>query len=238
MLVEVIQIVEDALFGHNIYVAGAAIKDADAELVVRAVNAILDDWNAERRGLFVNRFDTFATVGALNPHTLGPTGTWVLPQRPVSIEGAWWVVGTGIYSPVFVSHDPEWYGARTIVAMTPPMGLYYAPTVPNGSVYLVGVPATSISLRLLTRRQFDQVIVTDSLELPQGYRSALTLTTMEHIAESFGRPVTPKLESRAGAARARIFANNLIVPTLHTNAAGLPGSDGGWWDYRTGSWKP
>ena len=236
MAVEVLQIVKDALYAHNVYMAGATIKDADAETCVAQVNTILDDWNAERQAVYVDRFDTFVTTPSLQPHTIGPSGVWVLAQRPVSIEGAVWLSAGVVSGRITIHRDPSWWDTQAPAAGSLSADAYYAPEMPNGKLYFVGIPVGAVSVRLLTRSQFAAVVITDSLQLPQGYRSALTLTLMENIAETFGKDVSAKLADRAGKARGRIFSNNLIVPSLSASGQGLPGLSGGRWDARTGQW--
>lgn len=237
MSVEVLQIVKDAAYGHNLYVAGASIRDADVELIVGAINTVLDDWNAARQAIYVDRFSTFVTVPALQPHTIGPSGVWVLAQRPVSIERAAWLDSTGAVVGHLVVHaDPDWWDAQAPYPSAGGTDAYYAPEMPNGKLYFVGVPSGAIRIRLLTRSEFTAVAVTDSLELPQGYRSALTLTVMEAIAEPFGKQVSATLSARAGIARGRVFANNLHVPSLSAQGLGLPGTRGPRFDARTGQW--
>jgi len=239
MTVEVLQVVKDVLFGFNIYMAGETIKDADAEYVLGQVNAVLDDWNAERQAVWSSAFANYVTVPALQPHLLGPTGTagWIVAERPVAIDGADWVVGTGIYQPLEVSMDPAWFAARSTYFSTAPSGLYYAADVPNGKVYFVGQPSSATTIRLQTRTLIAHVLITDSVTLPQGYRSALTLTVMEAVADAYGKTVPATLATRAGEARARIFSNNLVVPSLVTRQAGMPSDNTPRrWDYRTGQW--
>jgi len=224
------------LYRLNVYAAGASIKDGDAENCVDAVNEILSDWNAERQAVYVDRFDTFTTTPALQPHTIGPTGVWAMAQRPVSIEAATWLSAGAVAGRITIHRDPLWWDAQSSAAGSLSADAYYAPEMPNGKLYFVGIPVGAASVRLLTRSQFAPVVITDSLELPQGYPSALTLTLMETVAEDFGKDVSAKLERDAGKARGRIFANNLHVPSLSASGQGLPGLSGGRWDARTGQW--
>lgn len=234
MTVEVVRIVARALSRLNVYASGASIKDADAETCVDALNEILDGWNAERQAIYVDRFTSFVTTPALQPHTIGPTGVWVVPQRPVSIEGAAWLAAPGTYTPFPVTMDPRWWQQQSSYASPQPIAAYYAPSLPNGELYFIGAPNGAITIRLLTRYQFTAVALIDTLELPQGYYPALTLTLMEAVSEDFGKEISAKLAMDAGKARARIFGNNLRVRPLRAGA-GVPGLSRGFYDYRTGT---
>lgn len=239
MTVDVLQIVKDVLYGWNIYMPGEAIKSADSDYVLGQINATLDDWNAQRSAVWSQVFTPRVTVPGLQPHLLGPTGTvgWIVPQRPVSVDGARWVIGVGLYAPIFVSMDPNWWAQRSTWTGAAPSGLYYSADEPNGKVYFVGQPTGSVTIELQTRTLIAGVALIDTIDLPQGYRSALTLTVMEAIAEAFGKEVSAKLEKAAGKSRARIFSNNLVVPSLTTRQAGMPSDNmPRRWDYRTGTW--
>lgn len=237
MSVAVLQIVTDALVGLNVTMTGESVSPNDGAYCLGALNAILDDWNADRSSAWAETFYPFTLTPSLQPHTIGPTGTWVTPVRPVSIEAMAIEISSGVWSPISIQTDPDWWAAQSMPgqANSVQYAVYYAPDVPNGSLYFANVPTTAAAVKVLTRTALTSVLLTSSLTLPQGYQSALTLTLEESIAETFGREVSGTLTRRAGQARARIFNNNLVVPALVTREPGMDG--GGHWDYRTLSYK-
>lgn len=238
-LVPVLTIVTHALKGIGAYGPGEPIKPADAADVLDAVNLILDDWGADAQASWAEVFTNFATTPSLNPHTIGPTGTWVLPVRPVTIDGLAWQVATGIYAPITVHDDPGWWLTQTVLNPGLLTQAFYSPDLPNGSLYFTGLPSSATTVRVMTRTALAAVALTASINLAPGYQSALELTTMEAIVDDFHLTLTEKQIQRAGKARSRIFANNLRVPSLSTAGLGLPGTcGGGWWDYRIGGWRP
>jgi hypothetical protein len=232
----VLGVISNALMGLNIYAAGESIKPADANLCLFWLNLILDDWNLDPQASYAEPFTVFASTG-VNPQTIGPSGTWVLPARPPSIQGVAYDLGGGIYQEIYVTDDPQWWAAQQSILTGPPAGAYYEAAEPNGKLYFNNIPASATNIRLLLRMYFGRVALTDVLVLPPGYESALTLTLMESIAEPLHATVSASLTKRAGKARALIFAANLRVPTLSTRGLGLPGSQGGIWDYRTGTFR-
>src|SRR5947207_752254 len=238
MSVGVLTLVTHALTGLNVYAPDEALSAADGETTRAALQTILDDWTAERAAIVAELFTTWPLTPGLSPHTIGPTGTFVVASRPVSIDGAALVLSAGVYEPIFVTSDPAWWAmwsSPTVGGI--PTSCYYEPSVPNGAIYFAGTPTAAGSVRLMTRTTFPTAIaLTDSLDLAPGYQSALELTLMETIAETpFGRAVSADLAKRAGQARARSFRNNTVVPTLTTAQPGMPGARGGRWNYLTGT---
>lgn len=236
MAVPVATIISHVLVnGLAVYASGEPIKPADALTVFEAITLVLDDWSADPQTSVAGVFTPFTTTPLLQPHTIGPTGVWVLPVRPVKIDGAALSLGGGIWTPIRVHHDPQWWLAQSIVPSATTNSAYYAPDVPNGSLYFAGIPQAAVSVQLLTRWAVGAAIQTSSLILPPGYQSALEYTVMERVVDGFHAVLTPNQIRLAGLARARIFGNNLRVPTLRARGQGVPGLSRGAWDYRTGT---
>jgi len=221
-----------------VYAPGEPIKPEDALTVLEAVNAVLDDWSAEAQSSVAGVISTFTTTPALQPHTIGPSGTWTLPIRPVKIDGAAIALSAGFFSTLKVHDDPVWWLGQVSAGVAGSQtDAYYAPDVPDGALYFAAIPSTAIEVRILTRWTIGAAAgVTASLVLPPGYQSALELTTADAVADAFHAKLTDRQIQRAGKARARIFGNNLVVRSLSAAGLGLPGMRAGRWDYRTGTW--
>lgn len=238
MSVPVLTIIGHVLVnGLAVYASGEAIKPADANTVLDAINAVLDDWSATPQASVTGVISTFTTTPSLQPHTIGPSGTWVLPVRPVAIDGAAIALSTGVYTPLRVHTDPQWQIGRALLTTGSLTDAYYAPDVPNGSLSFANVPTSALSVRLLTRWVLGAVTETASLVLPPGYQSALEYTVMERVVDAFHATLTANQIRLAGQARARMFGNNLRVPSLSAAGLGLPSLGTGWWDYTTGEMR-
>jgi len=234
----VLAIITRALVGLNVYATNEPIKPADAQICLDWLNLILDDWAAEIQASYAAQFLTFTATGGLQPHTIGPSGTWTVAARPPTIDAITLILGSGLYRNIPVSMDPQWWAHQTSVLTSTIVAAFYSPDEPNGSLYFRGIPSGGESLRLMMRTTIGPVGLTDVIVLPQGYASALTLTLQEAIAEPMHATLSSALIARAGKARARIFGNNLRIRPLSTSGLGLPGTRRGtWWDYRTGLWR-
>jgi hypothetical protein len=231
-------IIANALAGHNIYLPGESVPPAAAETCRSLLNQIIDAWNADAGASVAEVFTPFNTTPNLQPHTVGPTGVWVLPVRPVAIDAAALALGNGQWAEIAVHDDGAWWNGRTPIAGAPITALYYSADLPNGSIYLDGAPTGISTVRLMTRTVLTAVLLTQSITLAPGGELALTLTLQEAIAEPFHATISPALERRAGQARGKYFKNNLRIPTLSAAGQGAPGMQhDGSWDYRIGGFR-
>lgn len=218
-----------------------SLSSTDAQNGLRKLTRLIDNWNAVRVAVYADRFTTYTLVPSLQPHTIGPAAsspTFTVTQRPVSIESANLVltsVSPAVYQGITI-RTAEWWGQLTVPTLSTsiPTDLYYAPDWPLGQIYLWPVPDTAYGLELQTRIVLDDLELDDTLTMPPGYRDALILTLGEMLAP--GYPIAVPQPVAAAEARARIFANNDVTPSLSTHDSGMPGHGAGgqYFSWRTG----
>lgn len=222
----------------TILATGETLSDTEAAFGLQKLVRLFDNWNAERSGVYANRLTTYTPLTPnLNPHTLGPTGTFTTSQRPVSIEWANLVI-SGVRYPLNI-RGSQWWAALPIPALATdiPSDLHYEPDWPDGSLYLYPVPAAAYGLELLTRIVLAELALDDTVSIPTGYRDAVILTVGEMIAPSYP-PAVPSPDL-AAKSRARIFANNDEIPPLMTRDSGIPQQRGGRsFNYLSGQFEP
>jgi hypothetical protein len=230
-------IVTDAAFERGLIAAGETLSPENADTLLGMLARLVDNWNAEREAIYSTDFLTFTFTPGLNPHTIGPTGTWVTASRPVTIEAASVVLSGAssanqINAPSIYLHDqsvgvPRWYQSLTMPNITTsyPTDGYYDATYPNGSLYLWPVPSTAYQCQLQVRGVLAAYTLSTTFAMPPGYRDAVTLTLAE-AADGFGFPTPSTLPARAAVSRSRIFRNNTGGGALRTNDAGMSGSSG------------
>lgn len=224
-------IVTDALAELNVFAAGDTIPPDDADFVLRKMNRVIDLWNADGASSYGDSFTSYTLTPALQPHTIGPTGTFAVATPPEVIDGANYITGTGtsaVRIPIAI-RDRFWWANESVQAITSsiPTDLYYAKGATNGSIYLWPVPSAASTLELMVRRLLTQLTLVSTFALPQGYQEALTLTVAEAIAPAYEQQPSPSLARSAAKARAILFASNRLTPRLHTQDAGMPGGCGG-----------
>jgi hypothetical protein len=191
------------------------------------LNDLLDTWAAKRRFAYNVSFTAYTLTPNLSPHTIGPTGTFVVAQRPVKVVGATLIltnVTPNIDSPVLRIRDDDWWNAQAVksLASQTPTDLYYSPDFPNGSLYFWPVPNFAWGVRLELWGLISQFAsLSTAFSMPPGYRNAITLSLAERLAESFGKTVTPVLMRDAQLARTAIEGNNNTSPRISTKDSGM-----------------
>ena len=65
---------------------GEALSADDQAWVLQKLQRVIDTFNAKRTMVYANNFTPFTLVANLAPHTIGPTGTFQVAQRPVEFD--------------------------------------------------------------------------------------------------------------------------------------------------------
>ena len=200
-------------------IAGSESPDAaDTSYVLSKLNRVLDNWAATWEAAYTDTVVTGTLTPALQPHLIGPTGTWVVTQRPVSIEAINLVIGTARYALTPLDMD-KWMGISSPEwTATEPTHFNYRASFPNGSLYLWPVPTSAYTVEIQTRGLLTQLALATTVYLPPGYWDALVLTGSESCAKHFHATPPDRLE--AAKARGRIAAANAKTPRLSSDAPG------------------
>jgi hypothetical protein len=205
------------------------------------LNGILDEWNATRIATYEASFTEWTLTPALDPHTIGPTGTFVVTQRPVRILGANLTIGTGtsLVRYRIDVRDAKWWEDQPVpnIQSSVPTDLYYSADWPNGSLYFWPVPTAAYGVELVVAFVLAQLTVNSAFSMPPGYQRALMLTLAEDLLSPLSQPANPMLMEKARKARAAVFGNNNDPVRIRTRDAGMPGGitgGSGGFNWRTG----
>ena len=200
-------------------VGGTEVADAaDTSYVLGKLNRVLDSWAATWEAAYTDTVTAHVLTPSLNPHLIGPTGTWVVTQRPVSIEAINLVIGTARYALSPLDLD-EWMGISSPEwTATEPTHFNYRASFPLGQLYLWPIPTSAYTVEIQTRGLLTQLALATTVYLPPGYHDALVLTGAEACARHFHATPPDRLE--AAKARGRIAAANAKTPKLSSDAPG------------------
>lgn len=234
-------IVTNAMLELGILSGTETASGPDAAFVLSKLCLLYNGWNAFRPAVFCMEFTSFTLVPSTGTYTLGPTGAFVLAQRPVTLDGCNIVltdVTPNVRNPMN-PRDWQWWQAQSVRSITSsyPTDFYYKPSFPNGQLNVWPVPTVAYGIETVTRNLIDDTLsLDDVIDQPPGYQNAVTLTLAEDIAGAFGKSISAILERNARQARALIYANNDFTGSMATVDAGMPSANANAasWNYKTG----
>jgi hypothetical protein len=235
LAISVLQLLTDALMEIGVVNAVDAPSAEDAALALRKLNELFDDWNAEYGMIYADTITAYTLTPDQNPHTIGPTGDFVVTSRPERIKSAYYLTSDGYRYPITV-RDAAWYADVGDPERTAeiPTDLYLETAWPDGNLWLYPVPDTARQIELRVPVVIGQVVLGDTFWMPPGYKSAVTLTLAESLAAPFKVPLSPLTVRSAAKARARVYSKNVRIPRLQTQDSGMPCAGGDGYDYRRG----
>lgn len=223
----VLDIVTNALAEINVYAQGEAPSQADAMFSFTKLNVLMDAWSAIRPFASSLSFLQFLFTPNLAPHTIGPSGTFVMAQRPTRLEGAMVIlnnVNPPVNTPITI-RDAEWWKNQPLPGQLSsfPTDVYYDPTFPNGTLNFWPVAQTAWGVLLETWGLIAQFASLNSIfSMPPGYQMAIELTLAEYLAKPFGATADADLIRRAAKARAAVLSLNTQPPRIETMDSGMP----------------
>lgn len=211
--------------------AGNQINGNEVQDVMDVINMLFDLWNAKRGMAYAETQYAFTFTANLNPHTIGPTGTFVTSQRPVSIEAVS-VIDTSVSPHVYIPIEVIKFQQQASMTLpsgvqTPyPKKVFYETDYPNGKLYFYPTPSNAYGCNIWARNVLASMLLTDTFTMPPGYEAATVLTAAEMLCPMWEQEVSPELTKNALDARMAVFSNNIIIPNMATCDAGMPSGAG------------
>jgi len=231
-------LITSALLDLSVIAEGETPSTAATDSGLDALNALLDQFRAERLMIHTITRTTWTISSGTGTYTVG-TGGNVNVARPVSIDHVG-LIDTSttpdtehLLTPL---SDDDYaripYKAQTA---TQPTHWYYNPTVALGSLILWPSPTdTTLQGALYARGALTEFAdLTTDYALPPGYRRAFIKNLAMELAPSYGRQTPQELAVAALEAKSIVKRANIRVPELQFEAAVL-GSSGGAYDITQG----
>lgn len=230
----------DALFELGNQQAGTTPDGDDIQRAFTKLQRMVDAWQIQRQLIYNVGFETFTLIPNHQPHTIGPSGDFDVPIRPIKIINANVIINTSSPDtryPLAILTDDEWSSiAVRNIASALPENLYYSPDFPLGNVYLWPKPNIAYGLELETWTQITQITaLSDSMVLPPGYWDAIVYSLAESLIPSFpGCPSAQAVVMAAARARRIIAVTNSKPKTLISDAPQGGDSRDGWFNVYSG----
>jgi hypothetical protein len=236
MPIPVSDLIAGALTEIRVARGGDVVRAEDQALCLTFLNEILERLAVTPNALFARTLTSSPLIPGQSPHTVGPTGTFVVSRRPVRLYSVALDLApaTSLDVPL---QSAGWYQGQTAPLLTSPIpeGVYYNPTWPNGELNFWPIPSMPYVVTLETDQALVAVADTDRLDVPPGYGELLRLWTAKKAAPSFGQTFAPASEQALSECLREVFGSNLgRVNDADTRDGGVPGGGGGTYDYRTG----
>lgn len=225
-------IITSALIETGRIAPGESIEASVMNFGLEKLQRLIDQLNAAREAIFSHSFSLFNLQANHAPHTIGPTGDFSVPIRPVRVVSASFVLNGSTGQPVDMPiriQDSEWWAANPLKSMTNSIvtDLYYEPTVTNGTLNFWPVPNVSAPVRLEIWNSLAQAVsLTTLLAMVQGYWDYVILTLALQMSSGLQLPPNPVLISNQKRAENIVFRNNDAPPRIDT-ASGMPQSGTG-----------
>jgi len=175
-----LSIITDAYQQTKIYAPGVTLGDADAELGLRVMNEMLDEWSNDSLACFANVEQTLPLVIGKQQYTIGTSGgADIVATRPLEIlkgQGAAYLVdvNTNRY-PVNVVEQDQWNSIGRLTNTSDlPDTLFYNPQFPLGVLSVFPVPLAAYTIYFDSRLQLANLSnLNSTFSLPPGYRAAI-----------------------------------------------------------------
>jgi len=221
-------LISDALLELGIGAAGETLQPEQVAQGLNALQRRIDLINAQKRLIYAVNFEVFTTPANTQPIPIGPGQTFNVPDAPVFIESANWILpgtnGDVDLPPMRILTDSEW-AQVTIKNLTNtlPTSLYYSRGASVGNIYLLPIPTVSEQIRLQLWSSLSQAIDdTTAIGLPPGYWMYLVCALASDLAPSYGQEFMAIVQSepfmlKYREARSAITANNSGAPPLQSD---------------------
>lgn len=190
---------------------------------------LLDQINAKRELIFAENFALYTLTPNHAPHTIGPGGDFNVPNTPVRIVGAAFILSgvssNPVDSPIKIKDADWWRGLPTKSQISSVVThLYYERDTPLGQLNFWPVCTIANPVRLETWASLSQAVTPQQqIALPQAYWDMIVLSLAVRLCPSYGKEISPSLKGMHSEAMKAVLDNNADPPVIQTNA-GMPDS--------------
>lgn len=210
-------LIEDAAAEIGVFASDSALSDADAQIMLRRLNRMMDSWSAEGLAVY-ERYDESLTLSA----GVASYSTALLAGgRPVRVDGVTVTVGGVDYDMRMVSKaNYDEIGYKSVAGI--PDMCYVQMGMPDATLYFYPAPSAAYTAKVTVwRRMPNGMALTTTVSLPPGYEEAIVTNLAVACAPMFGASPQSATVENARESKATIKRNNTQHIEMDLN---LPGA--------------
>lgn len=183
------QIINKAFLITGIKAINETPTGAESTDALLTLNMILETYQLEQLLQYDDIITTGTLTPGLNPHTIGPTGTFVA-ARPNSIISAYIRDLSNIDYPLTIIDSLQYDDIYIKSLQTQiPAYLFYNPKFPNGEIFLSTVPSAAYSIKIRYKNPLSSYAsLSTSNSYPNGYSHLLCYQLATQLASEYGQP--------------------------------------------------
>jgi hypothetical protein len=230
----------DAMYEIGVLAAGETPSADDADLCLRAINRLVDQWSAERLLIYELVRTPFTITANDGTYTIGLSGADIVLPWPTTIDHVS-IADTSATTPQEITLSPlnpeTWAAlpAKTLTSLYP--GQWFVEkTYPTASLKLYPVPTSGTLTGYLYTMDPQQEFanLNRSVALPPGYRRLIVKSLACEIAPAFDRESkVPLLMEQAEDAKRIVKASNATPKYLGMDPGAVGRGWGGHYDIYT-----
>jgi len=216
-------LVQDAMFQASAIGQDQTPTSGDAQLVLRRLNRMLEQWATEGQMVYAVQIETFTMTAG----TAEYSSTLLTSGRPVFVESMK-VRLNNIDYPVEMIDLEKWDAIGYKLTQAIPNQCYYHATYPNSTFKFYPVPYAAFECTVNFQTLLTGTLTMgDDLLLPPGYEAAIVAALAVDIWPSFKGPklIPDALEKDRTRTRANIKRVNFEPKEMLNPIGGLPFAD-------------
>lgn len=205
-------IMSQAMVDATIISPGESISAAKSTQVFNKLNDLLESWSLDKLTVYAGVLESFALINGQNEYSYGDNGDFD-SVRPIKILDGCFVRVGAVDHHVAVKPLNVYRRIRIKEENGTPRFLSFNEDYPLMTVFFFPTPASTDSVYLKVWKQLVSFSdKTTSVDLPPGYRRAITFNLALELCPAFGKTASEELIGLAGQSLRSIRKSNSIKP--------------------------
>ena len=203
------ELIKEVLEEIGAYGIGESIDSDDENKVFVRLNLLLEQFSGHRSLVHREVLESFSTVASQGSYTIGADVTAdINTVRPMRISRMYYRSNNTDKDIDFITGEERADISEKLSTGTLDT-FYYDPNAPLATIEFYPIPDSVVTVYVESWKQLPEyATLTDNVDLPPGYKSALIYNLAVDLADSFGKSVTAILMKKARDSRKQISMVN------------------------------